>query len=178
MLIVIAGCCGLALLAIVAAALAGAVTPAIAIVLAVGSASLAGILVLGLWLRRLDAKVQRVSDRLAREAARAAARPVPAPCRIDAVAPRLERLETAVARIGDTTAHLTERVETVLATLGEDRVEAVYRHKRYTELLTGVAEDLRRVTAQARATVTAAGDGDPVRHGPADGAGPGAGGGR
>ena len=74
MLIVIAGCCGLALLAIVAAALAGAVTPAIAIVLAVGSASLAGILVLGLWLRRLDAKVQRVSDRLAREAARAAAR--------------------------------------------------------------------------------------------------------
>src|SRR5690606_41356839 len=82
---------------------------ATAIVLAVGSASLAGILVLGLWRRGLDAKVQRVSDRLAREAARAAARPVPAPCRIDAVAPRLERLETAVARIGDTTAHLDRK---------------------------------------------------------------------
>ena len=172
MLIVIAGCCGIALLAIVAAALVGAVTPAIAVVLAVGSASLGGILVLGLWIRRLDAKVQRVSDRLAREAARPA--PVP-PCRADAVEPRLQRLEAAVTRIGDTADHLTERVETVLATLGEDRVEAVYRHRHYTELLTGVAEDLRRVTEHARAATAEA---EPVRHGPAAGDGAAAGGGR
>src|SRR5690606_10578411 len=94
-------------------------------------------------------KVQRVSQRLAREAARPA--PAPPPPRAEPLEPRLREIEAAVARLGDTTERLAERVDTVLATLGEDRVEAVYRHRRYTELLGEVADDLRRVAASAGA---------------------------
>lgn len=147
LLIVIAGCGGIALLAIVAAVLSGAVTPAIAVVLAVGSASLCGIVVLGLWIRRLDGKVQRVAQRLAREAARPVPAPRPPQPRPEPLEPRLREIEAAVARLGEATERLQERVDTVLATLGEDRVEAVYRHKHYTELLAGVVDDLRRVAA-------------------------------
>ena len=157
LLIVIAGCCGIALLAIVAAVLLGVVTPATAVVLAVGSASLCGIVVLGLWIRRLDGKVQRVAQRLAREAARPA--PAPPQPRPEPLEPRLREIEAAVARLGEATERLQERVDTVLATLGEDRVEAVYRHRHYTELLTGVAEDLRRVAAAAGPAGEAVGTG-------------------
>ncbi|MEV5413232.1 hypothetical protein AB0K60_30920 [Thermopolyspora sp. NPDC052614] len=170
LMMVIAACGGVALLAIVVAALLGVVTPEIAIVLALGGGTLVGILVIGLWVRRLDGKVQRLSERLARQAAR------PAPVvrndgrleRLERLEPRLQRVETAVSHLTVVADRLEDRVGTVLATLGEDRVEAVYRHKHYTELLNDVAADLRRVTEDARALVKRAatpgedGTGSPV----------------
>ncbi len=155
LMMVIAACGGVALLAIVAAALLGVVTPEIAVVLALGGGTLAGVLVLGLWVRRLDGKVQRLSERLARQAARPAPAAPPAE-RPDRLEPRLQRVEAAVSHLTDVADRLEDRVGTVLATLGEDRVEAVYRHKHYTELLNDVTAELRRVTEDARALVRSA----------------------
>lgn len=160
LMMVIAACGGVALLAIVAATLLGVVTAEIAVLLALGGGTFGGVLVLGLWLRRLDGKVQRLSERVARQAAR----PAPEPPRSEPLEPRLQRVEAAVTHLGDVADRLEDRVGTILATLGEDRVEAVYRHKHYTELLTEVAADLRRVTEDARALVESAAtarDGEP-----------------
>jgi hypothetical protein len=149
-LILIAGCGGAVLLAILAGAALGGLPLPDAAGLALTTGCLGGILVLGMWTRRLDGKVQRLDGRVQRLGERPAHAPSAQVAGPTALDQRMERVEAAIQRLSATAERLEERTGTVLATLGEDRVEAVYRTRQYSALLTEMAADLRDAAERNR----------------------------
>jgi hypothetical protein len=139
--LIVTSCGGaVVLLAIVAAALTGALTAPEAAILALVTGCLGAIAVVAVWLRRLDGKVQRLDAKVRR----LIQPPDPAPQR--RLEERLDHVQAAVDRLGDVAGRLEERTATVLATLGEDRVEAAYLTREHSVLLTEMAEGLRALT--------------------------------
>lgn len=145
--LVVIACCGVAVLfAIIVATASGALTVPEAAELALTATALGGILVLGVWIRRLSGKVRRLDAKVRRLAE------TPTDTLERRLGERLDGIEAVISRLSDTAGRLEERTATVLATLGEDRVEAAYLTREHYALLTAMAADLRAAREQTRPT--------------------------